>query len=60
MAKSNRELDRLAWKQRIEEADRLRKQFRRKEWMYTHVGDFVLIVLLTLVAISVFALTLGG
>ena len=60
MAKSAKELDRLAWKQRIEEADRLRKQVRRKEWCYNHICDVVLIVLLTLVAISVLALTIGG
>ena len=60
MAKSPKELDRLAWKQRIEEVDRIRKRIRRKEWMYDHFGDVVLIVLLALVTISIMALTLGG
>jgi hypothetical protein len=60
MAKSPKELDRLAWKQRIEEVEKVRKRIRRKEWMYNHFGDAVLIVLLALVLISVIALTLGG
>ena len=60
MAKTPKELDRLAWKQRLEEIDRERLRIRRKEWMYDHASDVVLTGLLTLVLLSIFALILGG
>ena len=60
MAKSPKELDRIAWKNRLEDIERCRKKVRRKEWMFNHAGDVVLVGLLTLVAISIIALTVGG
>ena len=52
MAKSNKELDRLAWKQRIEEAERLRKRIRRREWWLDRV-ETVLTIMIVLAAVLI-------
>ena len=59
VTKTNKELDRLAWKQRIEDADRARRQMRRKQWVLKHGGDAVLIGLTAVIILSLIAILVG-
>ena len=59
VTKTNKELDRLAWKQRIEDADRARRKIRRKQWVLNHGGDAVLLLLSAMILISLIALVVG-
>jgi cytochrome b561 len=60
MAKTPRELDRLAWKQRIEEVERIRKRTRTKEWLARNSGDLLLVAMLAVVIIGSLIFVLGG
>ena len=59
MTKTNKELDRLAWKQRIEDADKARRKLRRRQWVLKHAGDAVLLLLSAMILISLISLVLG-